>query len=174
MNSLAAQNLSVKQNLTSPFMTWVFNEEGKTEIMSCAVPGNVHRDLVLNKKIADPLIGTNETNVQWVSEKSWEYTLNDFVCEPNILLQDKIELRLNGIDTYSKIFLNDIFLGETNNAFVQFDFDVKGILLPKGNKLRIVFSPAEAYAKQKLAERILPLPGDSIRAACRKPQYHFG
>ena len=70
-------------------MSWVFNEEGKTEIMSCAVPGNVHRDLVLNKKIPDPLIGTNETAVQWVGEKSWEYTFNDFVCEPNILLQDK-------------------------------------------------------------------------------------
>jgi beta-mannosidase len=174
MNTLSAQSLSVKQNLTSPFMQWYFNEEGKTEFMSCVVPGNVHRDLVLNKQIPDPLIGTNETDVQWVGEKSWEYTLNDFVCEPNILLQDKIELRLNGIDTYAKIFLNDIFLGETNNAFVQFDFDVKGILLPKGNKLRIVFSPAEAYAKQKLSERTLPLPGDSIRAVCRKPQYHFG
>ncbi len=174
MNSLAAQNLSVKQNLTSPFMKWYFNEEGKTEYMSAVVPGNVHRDLVLNKVIPDPLVGTNETAVQWVSEKSWEYTLNDFVCEPNMLLQDKIELRLNGIDTYAKIFLNNTFLGETNNAFVQFDFNVKGIILPKGNKLRIVFSPAEAYAKQKLAERILPLPGDSIRAVCRKPQYHFG
>lgn len=174
MNSLAAQNLSVKQNLTSPFMKWYFNEEGKTEYMSAVVPGNVHRDLVLNKVIPDPLVGTNEKEVQWVSDKSWEYTLNDFVCEPNILLQDKIELRLNGIDTYAKIFLNNTFLGETNNAFVQFDFNVKGILLPKGNKLRIVFSPAEAYAKQKLAERILPLPGDSIRAVCRKPQYHFG
>lgn len=174
MNTLSAQNLSVKQNLTSPFMKWYFNEEGKTEYMSAAVPGNVHRDLVLNKIIPDPLIGTNETTVQWVSEKSWEYTLNDFVCEPNMLLQDKIELRLNGIDTYAKIFLNNNLLGETNNAFVQFDFNVKGIILPKGNKLRIVFSPAEAFAKQKLAERILPLPGDSIRAACRKPQYHFG
>ena len=69
MNSLAAQNLSVKQNLTSPFMAWVFNEEGKTELMSAAVPGNVHRDLVLNKKIADPLIGTNEGPAQWVGEK---------------------------------------------------------------------------------------------------------
>lgn len=155
-------------------MKWYFNEEGKTEYMSAVVPGNVHRDLVLNKVIPDPLVGTNEKEVQWVSDKSWEYTLSDFVCEPNILLQDKIELLLNGIDTYAKIFLNNTFLGETNNAFVQFDFNVKGIILPKGNKLRIVFSPAEAYAKQKLADRILPLPGDSIRAVCRKPQYHFG
>ena len=85
MNSLVAQNLSVKQNLTSPFMTWVFNEEGKTEPMSAAVPGNVHRDLVLNKVIPDPLIGTNEGAAQWVADKNWEYTLNDFVCEPNIL-----------------------------------------------------------------------------------------
>lgn len=174
MNTLSAQNLSVKQNLTSPFMKWYFNEEGKTEYMSAVVPGSVHRDLVLNKVIPDPLVGTNEGAAQWVSEKSWEYTLNDFVCEPNMLLQDKIELRLNGIDTYAKIFLNNTFLGEANNAFVQIDFNVKGIILPKGNKLRIVFSPAEAYAKQKLAERILPLPGDSIRAVCRKPQYHFG
>jgi beta-mannosidase len=155
-------------------MTWYFNEEEKTDFMKAAVPGNVHRDLVLNKIIPDPLVGTNEGAAQWVADKSWEYTLNDFVCEPNILLQDKIELRLNGIDTYAKIFLNDTFLGETNNAFVQFDFNVRGIILPKGNKLRIVFSPAEVYAKQKLAERVLPLPGDSIRAACRKPQYHFG
>ena len=63
MNTLSAQSLSAKQNLTSPFMTWVFNEEGKTEIMSCAVPGNVHRDLVLNKKIVDPLIGTDRKSV---------------------------------------------------------------------------------------------------------------
>lgn len=174
MNTLAAQSFSVKQNLTSPFMKWYFNEEGKTDFMSALVPGNVHRDLLLNKRIPDPLIGTNENEVQWVSEKKWEYTLNDFVCEPNILLQEKIELRLNGIDTYAKVFLNDTFIGETNNAFVQFDFNVKGIILPKGNKLRIVFSSAEAYAKQKLSERVLPLPGDSVRAVCRKPQYHFG
>jgi len=35
------------------------------------VPGTVYRDLITGDHIADPFIGRNEQQVQWMAEKAW-------------------------------------------------------------------------------------------------------
>ena len=39
--------------------------------LPAGVPGTVYQDLIANGRIADPFIGRNEEQVQWVAERAW-------------------------------------------------------------------------------------------------------
>jgi beta-mannosidase len=162
------------QSLNSDVVYWEFHEFNSTEIMSAQVPGNVHTDLMNSMIIPDPLIGINEREVQWVETKTWVYELNHFAIDSDILEKKEIYLQLNGIDTHAEVILNNVVLGKCNNAFTRYQFDVKKIIQPENNQLTIRFFPVVPIAEEILRNRILPLPGDSVRAVIRKPQYHFG
>ena len=43
--------------------------------LPATVPGDVHLDLLANKKIADPFYRDNESKLQWIENASWEYRL---------------------------------------------------------------------------------------------------
>ena len=40
------------------------------------MPGDVHLDLLANKKIPDPFFRDNEAKLQWIEDESWEYRPN--------------------------------------------------------------------------------------------------
>src|ERR1700678_2102442 len=44
--------------------------------LPATVPGDVHLDLLANKKIPDPFFRDNESKLQWIENESWEYRLN--------------------------------------------------------------------------------------------------
>ena len=54
----------------------------------------------------------------------------------------------------SKIFVNDVLLGTTNNQFVRYIFNVKDILKTKQNQIKIAFVSAISYAFTKQAEHV--------------------
>ena len=93
----------LKQNLNDG---WVFQESGKLDWVNATVPGCVHIDLLENELISEPFYGTNEKDLQWVSEKDWIYKLI-FEPKPGLLNQKKILLKFNGLDTYAEVLLND-------------------------------------------------------------------
>ena len=78
----------IRQSLNSG---WKFQQENKTEWTCAKVPGCVHLDLLDNSMIPDPFFGTNEKDIQWVSDKEWVYRLI-FHPDPEILKRDKILL----------------------------------------------------------------------------------
>ncbi len=41
--------------------------------LPATVPGDVHLDLLANKKIPDPFFRDNESKLQWIEKESWEY-----------------------------------------------------------------------------------------------------
>ena len=45
------------------------------KIGEAIVPGCVHLDLFNNRLIQDPFYGTNEKDLQWISDKDWNYKL---------------------------------------------------------------------------------------------------
>ncbi|MFN8863143.1 MAG: glycosyl hydrolase 2 galactose-binding domain-containing protein, partial [Flavobacteriales bacterium] len=45
---------------------WKFSAADSNRWMKATVPGCVHTDLMQNRIIPDPLIGTNEAGCQWV------------------------------------------------------------------------------------------------------------
>ena len=93
---------------------WNFEHNGNW--LKANVPGNNFSDLLTHKIIPDPFYGTNEDSVQWVSEKEWTYK-SEFKLSKDFLQKDQHEIIFNGLDTYSKVYLNDSLILNSNNMF---------------------------------------------------------
>ena len=150
------------QSLTG---TWQFQQAGTEEWLPARVPGGVHTDLMAVGLIPDPFVGDNEKHVQWVAEADWEYR-RSFTCAPELLAEDQVFLVCDGLDTLATVTLNGQILGQTDNMFIQYRWDVKPILRapdasgkPALNELRISFASPVRYCTEKQAAR--PLPGVS-------------
>ncbi len=165
---LSSQEIS--QSLNS---NWQFSEAGKKEWLAATVPGTIHTDLLANKKIPDPYIGTNESKVQWVETKTWEYKTT-FNADVNVLKCKHKELVFDGLDTYAFVYLNDSLILTGENMFLSYRIDITKLLKKQNNILRIVFHPAsELIEKNKALSSIKNLPGGD-RVFIRKAQYQFG
>jgi beta-mannosidase len=166
--SLPAQEIT--QSLNS---NWQFTESGKNEWMKANVPGTVHTDLMANGKIPDPYIGTNESQVQWVETKTWEYKTT-FNASEEIWKSKHKKLVFEGLDTYAFVYLNDSLILTGENMFIEYGTDVARYLKKTNNILRIVFHPAsELIEKNKKSSTVKNLPGGD-RVFIRKAQYQFG
>ena len=151
---------------------WQYREKGTAPFYPATVPGTIHTDLFHNGTIPDPHFATNESNLQWIETKTWEYT-NSFVCTKDIRRQKHIELQFDGLDTYADVYMNDSLLFTAENMFVSYKIDVKKFIKAR-NTIRIVFHPAsELIAANKNRSEIKKYPGGD-RVFIRKAQYQFG
>lgn len=152
---------------------WQFREADQTSAFQPAtVPGTIHTDLLANGRIPDPYIGTNETKVQWVETKTWEYQTT-FTLDHKMRKEKHIELRFDGLDTYADVYLNDSLLFTAENMFLPYSVEIKRFA-KSTNTLRIVFHPAsELIEKNKARSSIKNYPGGD-RVFIRKAQYQFG
>jgi beta-mannosidase len=171
---LASHSFLLAQSVQQALLAnWEFTELGKKEWLKANVPGTVHTDLMANGKIPDPFVETNESKVQWVENKTWEYRLI-FDCDKTIWKKKEKELQFDGLDTYADVFLNDSLLFTAENMFLSYSHRVTALLKKQGNILRIVFHPAsELIAKNKTRSEPQNLPGGD-RVFIRKAQYQFG
>lgn len=163
-----SQNTPIYQTIQS---NWEFKQADSTKWYSANVPGEVHSDLLRNKLIEDPFVKDNEFKLQWISDKDWEYR-TQFSLDNITLKKNNIELNFEGLDTYASVYLNDSLILKSNNAFRQWNVDIKPII-KKENTLRIVFdktSKQETIDKEN-APYFLP-PGN--RVFTRKAQYQYG
>ena len=133
------------QSLTS---LWQFRQLGSTEWLPAQVPGGVHTDLLALDKIPDPFVGDNEKRVAWVAESDWEYHTT-FNVQSDVFERKQIWLVCDGLDTLASITLNGKQLGETNNMFRQYRFDVKPLLKAENNELVITFKSPVNYVTEK-------------------------
>lgn len=90
------------------------------------VPGDVHLDLMQAGLIPEPLTGDNSLQMNWIEEKDWWYH-KDFIVSRDAL-RNRAELVFEGIDLTADIWLNGEKLGNTNNMFREYRFDVTTLL----------------------------------------------
>ena len=76
------------------------------------------------------------------------------------------------MDTYTKIFLNDSLILETDNMFRKWEVDIKNILQQE-NELLIKFESPSRIEEKKQAQLGYHLPGDN-RVFTRKAGFHYG
>lgn len=164
---------------------WQFRQLGQATWMPAAVPGTVHTDLMANGKIKDPFYRINERDVQWVDKSDWEYVL-DFNITPELLAADAATLLLEGLDTRADVYLNDSLILRADNFFLAWELQVKQLLRPGQNRLRVYFHSPTRVSLERLAAHSLELPavndqsenggmGDKrVSVFLRKPGYHFG
>ena len=122
-------------------------QNADTGWLPATVPGDVHLDLLANKKIPDPFYRDNESKLQWIENESWEYRLS-FDATPALLSQANVDLVFDGLDAASTVYLNDVQVLTADNMFRVWRIPVKGHLHPGSNTLRVVFpSPIKAAAE---------------------------
>ncbi len=117
---------------------WTVSEEGNIQTYTANIPGCIHTDLFKNKIINDPFYGDNENKLKWIGETNWIYSKsfkieNDFLEFKNIILSGE------GLDTFSEIKMNNVFISKTENMFRHYEFDIKKYLKSGENEIEIKF-----------------------------------
>ncbi|KAL3425139.1 Beta-mannosidase B 2 [Phlyctema vagabunda] len=162
---------------------WTFKQADNkdSEFLPVAqFPTNIHLDLIANNIIADPFIGKNENDVQWVGEAAWLYkTTFPSPKASNEGSNVKAVLAFDGLDTYATVLLNGKEILKTESMFNPERVDVTTHLNKEGdNELEITFE--SAYLKGCAIVEKYPdhhwgcWNGDTSRLAVRKAQYHWG
>ena len=138
-------------------------------------PTNIHLDLVHNGMIADPFLGKNEADVQWVGETSWVYR-NHFLLPE--LGSEKAVLAFDGLDTHATVVLNGEQILKTEDMFIPERVNItQHIKYNDENVMEITFDSTYLIGK-KLVEKYPKhhwgcWNGDPSRLAVRKTQYHY-
>ena len=142
--------------------------------LPAAVPGDVHLDLLANKKIPDPFNRDNESKLQWIQDESWEYRLS-FDVSPAILARSHVDLAFDGLDGPSKVYLNGELVLDGINSFRVWRVPAKSRLHAGKNELRVVFaSPVKAAAEIAAADPWFPKNKAAAKTYLRKPAYEYG
>ncbi|HLP11909.1 MAG TPA: hypothetical protein VK177_08270 [Flavobacteriales bacterium] len=140
-------------------------------IDSVMFPASIHEILFKKKLISDPYFGDNEKNLKWIEESDWEAICTMDTVGLNLPVQ---QLIVNGLSPFARVYLNEQFIFESKNEFIEYKKDIAPYLnRNKPNTLRIVFESPVKRAKALMAENKLVLPGEE-RVYVRKPQFEFG
>ena len=102
------------------------------------VPGDITDDLYRAGIIADPYYGLNHNDLAWISQQDFTYSCH-FSVEEDILAQEEVLLNLNGVNLFAAIYLNGQLLGNTENMFLQYTYEVKSLLRENDNILQVKF-----------------------------------
>ncbi|MCG8605693.1 glycoside hydrolase family 2 protein, partial [bacterium] len=146
----------------------------KDEYVRAKVPGTIHTDLMTAGKIPDPFRDDNENCVRWVAEVGWRYR-RTFHVDEVFLTSGSVELRAKGLDTFAYVTINDVEVGQTNNMFVGYTFEVGHLLKTGSNQIEIVFDSPLHRVRQ--LEKSFDVPDTVMkfpRVHARKAQYSFG
>jgi beta-mannosidase len=144
------------------------------EWLPATVPGDVHLDLLANKRIPEPFYRDNEKKLQWIENAAWEYRRNVSVDASTLTQQHQV-LVFKGIDAAAKVFVNGEQVAAPNNMFREWRIDVTGKLKAGDNELRVYF-PSPMGAAQAVANND-PWRAQTHtdpRTYIRKAAYEFG
>ncbi|MCL4263041.1 MAG: glycoside hydrolase family 2 protein [Anaerolineae bacterium] len=157
---------------------WLLHKTNETDTIPATVPGCVHTDLLAAGHIPDPYYRDNELEVQWIGETDWTYR-RVFAVPTDFLAHDHVLLHCAGLDTLATVTVNGYSLGQTDNQFRTWEFDVKEILRPGENEIVVDFAAPLPYGRAREQERSLPNWGtDSHKIAggnwLRKSPCNYG
>lgn len=141
---------------------WQLRAADENEWYPVSLPGEVHLALMDAGLIPDPFAADNELQVQWVAEKDWVFR-GSIEVSAELLQEDQVVVRFEGLDTLTEVRINDTLLGRTNNAFRTYAWQVdKDGLHPGLNQIEISFKSPVKYITNLQDAEPLPSPDQSI------------
>lgn len=155
--------------------SWKMKEKGMSEWIDAVVPGSVMNDLLQNNLIEDPFYRDNEDQAYAIASKDYVY-VRDFFVTDELLNNDKVILRCDGLDTITEILINGQSVANTDNMHRIYEFDVKRYLTKGKNEITVLlFSPIK-YIKEKQSQVYLGGVGDAVEGYphIRKGHSMFG
>ena len=120
---------------------------GDEAFQEAAVPGTVYTDLLRNGNMEDPFFNDNELKALKLMDEDYEY-VTQFACGEDIRSSRKALLRFDGVDTIADIYLNDAKIGSPDNMHRTWEYEVKELLKPEENELRVVFHSPTKYIEE--------------------------
>ncbi len=169
-----AQNAVVVLDHGWNFRQVTAGAEGESGWLPATVPGDVHLDLLANKKIPDPFFRDNEAKLQWIENESWEYRLS-FEVTPALLARSHVDLVFDGLDGAAQVELNGVQVLSTDNSFRVWRVPAKAHLHAGKNLLRVVFpSPIKAAADAAASDYFRVHSQTAEKTYIRKPAYEYG
>ncbi|HML74030.1 MAG TPA: hypothetical protein PKB02_05995 [Anaerohalosphaeraceae bacterium] len=112
----------------------------------------------------------------WVAKQAWIFR-TVFDTGPEEVPTNHTELVLEGLDTLTRIWLNEKKIGGTDNAFIAHRLDVGTAIRPGRNTLLIKFCPPQEHAQQLISKYGSPNDPSVCnpdRVFVRKSQCQFG
>jgi beta-mannosidase len=165
---------------------WYFKASTDSVWLEGNVPGLVHTDLLSHQRINNPFYRNNESELQWIGKQEWIYK-KDFAFDVEQLNGDQVWLNFEGVDTYSKIYLNDQLIWQTDNMFVGKSLRVDSLLKTGNNTIKVYFASTvnEGLERLGMLDYKLPvsandddtlggIPGKRISVFTRKAPFQFG
>ena len=152
---------------------WQVSQAGKNDWIPATVPGGAYTDLLAAGRIPDPFYRDNEKSVQWVGDSDWVYQ-RTFDVSADVLKNDRVLLRCEGLDTLARIKINGAEAGRADNMFRLWEFDVKALLRAGENSIEVFFDSPAAYMKQRDASDQAPEKWIKGRAWVRKEPCSYG
>lgn len=131
---------------------WSLFKIGDNTPIPAIVPGCVHTDLLANGLLEDPFYRTNEAKQMWIGETDWRYA-RSFVVAADVLAHDRVLLRFHGLDTLATIRMNGVEVGQADNMYRTWEFDIKPILRAGENTLEIDLASPMQYVRRMDAEK---------------------
>lgn len=128
------------------------------------VPGSIYSDLRRAGILGNIYADKNDVDYRWVAYDNWTYehsfegnlrvrlNFNSY-CQcfhsvtSDLVNGQRVNLVAEGIDTVSQVEINGVVIGETNNQFVRYVFDVKKHLKVGSNTIAVRFQSAPTYAR---------------------------
>ena len=135
------------------------------------VPSVVQADLYGAGLIPHPYLGAVEGELQWIPQHTWDYSLR-FSVNDAVWQNDNIDLVFNGLDTYADVWLNGEKILHSENMFVKYQKEVKGLLKKNNNELKVRFYPFDAQRDSLIETYRLRFP--EKYAVMRKAAYQNG
>lgn len=143
----------------------------KNTVLQAEIPGDITNTLYRAGLIADPIYGMNHNDLTWIPRQDFSYTAH-FDMDIATMEQEEVLLHFDSVDLFADIYLNGHLLGKTQNAFLQYTYEIKRFLREKDNVLRVLLrSTVNVMDKIECDEYIGIF--NKPRIFLRKPQCHF-
>ena len=114
------------------------------------VPGSVYHDLLNAQLIPDPFYRDNEMDALKLMDNDFLYS-RSFSVDEELLRCDAVLLRCEGLDTIATISVNGTPAGFADNMHRIWEFDVRQLLRPGENTIRVHLASPTKYIKEAYA-----------------------
>ena len=125
------------------------------------VPGSVYHDLLNAGLMEDPFYRDNEMAALKLMDNDFHYSRN-FTVSGNLLENDAVLLRCEGLDTVATVYINGEVAGLACNMHRIWEFDIKKLLREGENTIAIHFASPTKYIKEQYAKSVADGSSDAM------------
>ncbi len=157
---------------------WQVLQDGQDETTPATVPGCIHTDLLAAGRIEDPFHRDNEVHQQWIGEADWTF-IRTFEAPAELLDCPRVLLRCEGLDTLATVRINGQTVGQADNQFRTWEFDIRRALQAGPNTIEVHFDSVMPLIRKRYKARPLVSPKciahePAGRTYVRKSACNFG